>query len=263
MKLLTLNCHSWQEDNQIKKIKYLAKVINEKEYDVIALQEVSQLINSDIVFGKIKNDNFALLLKEELLKLNNDKYEFVWDIVHIGYDIYEEGLCIMTKLPIIEQDSFYVSNSKDMNFWKSRKIVKAKVKYNGKDIVFYSCHLGWWNDDDEPFKNQAINLINDVKKEDLSLLMGDFNNNAGVRNEGYDHLLDAGLIDTFSLAKVKDDGFTVKGKIAGWDENIENLRLDIIFSNKELEIEKSNVIFNSKNKKIISDHFGVEIEINV
>lgn len=44
MKLLTLNCHSWQEDNQIEKIKYLAKVIQEEEYDVIALQEVSQSI---------------------------------------------------------------------------------------------------------------------------------------------------------------------------------------------------------------------------
>ena len=40
MKLLTLNCHSWQEDNQIEKIKYLAKIIKEKQYDVIALQEV-------------------------------------------------------------------------------------------------------------------------------------------------------------------------------------------------------------------------------
>ena len=45
MKLLTLNCHSWQEDNQIEKIKYLAKIIKEKQYDVIALQEVSQKIN--------------------------------------------------------------------------------------------------------------------------------------------------------------------------------------------------------------------------
>ena len=48
MKLLTLNCHSWQEDNQIEKIKYLAKIIKEKQYDVIALQEVSQKINSKL-----------------------------------------------------------------------------------------------------------------------------------------------------------------------------------------------------------------------
>ena len=38
MKLLTLNCHAWQEENQIEKIQHLAQVIKEKQYDVIALQ---------------------------------------------------------------------------------------------------------------------------------------------------------------------------------------------------------------------------------
>ena len=59
MKLLTLNCHSWQEENQIEKIKYLASVIKEEQYDVIALQEVSQRIDSRSVDSKIKEDNFA------------------------------------------------------------------------------------------------------------------------------------------------------------------------------------------------------------
>ena len=70
MKLLTLNCHSWQEDNQIEKIKYLAKIIKEKQYDVIALQEVSQKINSKLLQAMIKEDNFAQLLIEELNKRN-------------------------------------------------------------------------------------------------------------------------------------------------------------------------------------------------
>ena len=54
MKLLTLNCHSWQEENQIEKIQYLAKVIQEEEYDVIALQEVSQSIQAENVCGNKK-----------------------------------------------------------------------------------------------------------------------------------------------------------------------------------------------------------------
>ena len=49
MKLLTLNCHSWQEENQIEKIKYLAKTINEKDYDVIALQEIRQSIDAESI----------------------------------------------------------------------------------------------------------------------------------------------------------------------------------------------------------------------
>ena len=37
MKLLTLNCHSWQEDNQIEKIKYLAKIIKEKQFNLSSI----------------------------------------------------------------------------------------------------------------------------------------------------------------------------------------------------------------------------------
>ncbi|MGL5616082.1 MAG: endonuclease/exonuclease/phosphatase family protein, partial [Sarcina sp.] len=46
MKLLSLNCHSWQEENQIEKIRTIAKDIKKNQYDFIALQEVSQSINS-------------------------------------------------------------------------------------------------------------------------------------------------------------------------------------------------------------------------
>ena len=83
MKLLTLNCHSWQEENQMHKIKYLAEVINNKDYDVVALQEVSQLIESEVIEYPIKKDNFAILLKQELDNYNKDKYSFYWDFSHI------------------------------------------------------------------------------------------------------------------------------------------------------------------------------------
>ena len=46
MKLLTLNCHSWQEENQLEKIKYLAEIIDHEDFDVVALQEVSQEISN-------------------------------------------------------------------------------------------------------------------------------------------------------------------------------------------------------------------------
>ena len=77
MKLLTLNCHSWQEKNQVEKIKYFAEVIKEKQYDVIALQEVSQSIDARLINLTIKEDNFAKLLIDELNKLDEDKYNFI------------------------------------------------------------------------------------------------------------------------------------------------------------------------------------------
>ena len=64
MKLLTLNCHSWQEDHQLDKINYLAKTIKENDYDVIALQEVSQHMLGKQFKGQLKTDNYVVILQE-------------------------------------------------------------------------------------------------------------------------------------------------------------------------------------------------------
>ncbi|KEK24378.1 endonuclease/exonuclease/phosphatase family protein [Bacillus gaemokensis] len=263
MKLLTLNCHSWQEENQIEKIKYLAKVIREEDYDVIALQEVSQSIKSQNVCGNKKEDNFGLILLAELEKLNVGDYDIVWDFSHIGYDVYEEGLAIITKHPIVKQDSFFISESKDTSYWKTRKIVSATIVYKGKDITFYSCHLGWWNDKEESFQGQVDCLMQRVNEKEFSILMGDFNNDARVQGEGYDYLVQKGLYDTYELAMEKDKGTTVQGEIAGWDENKQNLRIDLILSNKPKTVISSKVIFNGVNRNVISDHFGVEVQLDI
>ena len=257
MKLLTLNCHSWQEENQIDKIKYLAKIIIEKDYDVIALQEVSQSVSAESVDSKLKKDNFALLLQQEL-----DEYNFYWDFSHIGYDIYEEGLAIFTKHKIINFESFFITKNEDRSYWKTRKIIKMTISYNGKDLDFYSCHVGWWNDEEEPFKNQIDNIMKKVN-DTTTFLMGDFNNNAFIKCEGYDYLMEKGLKDLYLLSEEKDSGVTVKGKIAGWDENEEKLRLDLMLSNKDVKVKTAKVVFNGKNKDIISDHYGVESDIDI
>ncbi|MCM3006647.1 endonuclease/exonuclease/phosphatase family protein [Priestia koreensis] len=262
MKLLTLNCHSWQEENQWEKISTLAMTIKEKQYDVIALQEVSQSIDSPPLHNHLKQDNFASVLLEELKTIGVTDYEYVWDFSHIGYETFEEGLAILSKHPITESDSFYVSKSTDYDYWKTRKIVRATISYKDVPLSFYSCHLGWWEDEDEPFQFQADQLLSYVKtRKELSFLMGDFNNNAFIRDEGFDYLKSQGLHDTYLLASEKDNGITVEGKIAGWDQNKEDLRLDIIFATNPVEVQSSRVIFNERNKPIVSDHYGVECEI--
>jgi len=259
MKLLTLNCHSWQEDNQLEKIKYLAETIYERGYDIVALQEVSQHRESQIIYGNIRKDNFALLLVEELKKLGID-YNFTWDFSHYGYDIYEEGVALLSKRSFIDIQSFYISQSESVENWKSRKIVGGSVDFKGEIYSFYSCHTGWWDDADEPFRYQGENLLEISKNTDNKVFfMGDFNNDASVRGEGYDFLIKNGLIDTFIAAETKDEGCTVPGEIAGWENDPSKKRLDLILAGTPMEIYSSNVIFNGKNKKIISDHFGVEI----
>ncbi|WP_071392959.1 endonuclease/exonuclease/phosphatase family protein [Bacillus tuaregi] len=261
MKLLTLNCHSWMEENQLEKITTLAETIKEKSYDVIALQEVNQSIDAEIIEGHIKKDNFALVLLEELKQLGVNDYQFTWDFSHIGYDIYEEGVAFLTKHSIEETNAFFVSESDDTNDWKTRKVIRIKLTIDNESMSFYSCHLGWWVDEADPFKNQFDRLYRIAVKDEKFFLMGDFNNPAEIREKGYDYIMSYGLHDTYALANKRDSGITVAGNIAGWDQNKQDLRIDYIFSSTPVEVKESTVIFNGKNKPVISDHFGVEITI--
>ncbi|WP_243291425.1 endonuclease/exonuclease/phosphatase family protein [Bacillus sp. FJAT-47783] len=261
MKLLTLNCHSWQEENQMEKIKWIAEAILENEYDCIALQEVSQSIDAKGVKGQLKEDNFAFMILQQLKKMGGPTYHCYWDMSHLAYDTYEEGVAILSKHPIEKARSFYVSRSNSIHQWKSRKIVEAKVRIKNEELLFYSCHLGWWTDVEEPFQDQVDQLLSRINKDKWVFLMGDFNNDANSRNEGYDYLVKSGLYDTYELAKEKDCGITVKGKIAGWNDNHHDLRIDFIFTNRKIPVQTSAVVFNGENRPVVSDHFGVEVEI--
>ncbi|WP_050180593.1 endonuclease/exonuclease/phosphatase family protein [Domibacillus robiginosus] len=254
MKLLTLNCHSWQEQNPFEKLTELAETIAEKSYDVVALQEVSQSQEAG-------HANYAELLVQKLHMLGATDYTFVWDICHFGYNIYEEGVAIVTKHPVKSHSSFFITDHHDIHNWKTRKIVKASIDINGQPVSFFSCHLGWWHDEEEPAKKQLDRLLRNVSPNELAFLMGDFNGDASVRNENYDYLLSAGFQDTYILASQKDEGYTVKGKIDGWDGNKKDLRIDYIFVNQPVLVASSSVIFNGLNKPIVSDHFGVEVVI--
>ncbi|WP_138417273.1 endonuclease/exonuclease/phosphatase family protein [Aquibacillus sediminis] len=261
MKLLTLNCHSWQEENQSEKIDQLAKTIHDGSYDVIALQEVSQLTSSKRLDGQVKQDNYAYVLQERLHALGSDNYQFVWDLAHLAHyeQVYEEGVAIMTKHPIQNQDSFFVSDQTDLSSGKTRKIVEVTIDYGGKAFTCYSCHLGWWYDELEPARHQMDRLLHRIPQHELCLLMGDFNCEASKREEGYDYLLKQGLLDTYQLAEEKDTGITVEGSIAGWATSKADKRIDYIFVNQEIEVNRSNVIFNGDNQPVVSDHYGVEV----
>ena len=258
MKLLTLNCHAWREENQLGKIDTLAKAIQENAYDVIALQEVSQPTDGQVIRENVKSGNYIIVLLEALQRLGVTDYEYVWDLSHFSYGTYEEGLAILSKHPIEGKHSFFVSQSQDIMKWKTRKIVGASIRYKEELVSFYSCHLGWWHDEEEPFVHQAKSLLEHVQGEERFFLMGDFNNHADLKGEGYEYLIQHGLYDIYSLAKEKDSGITVQGKIAGWDQNKQDLRIDLILTNQPCQVAYSQVIFNDVNRSVVSDHFGVE-----
>lgn len=262
MKLLTLNAHAWREENSDEKIAYLAKAIIEGDYDIVALQEVNQMVDAPLIEeSHLRKNNYMLAVLEEIKKQGGPKYYSYWQSSKMIRGYYEEGSSILSKTPIVEETVFTVSRIQDNDSPKKRNIVRITTEYQGQWIDVYSCHLGWWHDEIEPFQYQWEQLYQHLRKERLSLLLGDFNNNANIRGEGYDYLIEHGLWDTYTLAEEKDMGATVQGEIAGWQGNKLDLRIDLILTSEKVKTTRSKVIFNGKNKEVISDHYGVEAEI--
>lgn len=264
MRLLTLNTHSWREENSYEKIVYLAETIIERNYDIIALQEVNQMTDEPLMAnGYLRKNNFMVVLLEEIKKRKGPTYYSYWQSSKTLRDYYEEGSCILSKTPILEERVFTVSKFSEHTSPKKRNIVAITTEASGKLIDVYSCHLGWWHDEMEPFKYQWEALHHHLREDRLSLLLGDFNNNANLRGEGYDYLLEHGLVDTYTLAEEKDTGATVQGEIAGWQGNKLDLRIDLILATEELKVQSSKVIFNGIYKEIVSDHYGVEVMLEL
>lgn len=282
IKLLTLNTHSLVEENYNIKLRTFTNTIAHEIPDIIALQEVNQTcdeesvndINKNLLYGFtpcskdiiIKKDNHAY----NIIKLLNEKgisYYWTWLGMKKGYDKYDEGIALLSRSKILETDVALISSINDYNNWKTRKIIGIRTEKQ-PDTWFYSIHMGWWNDVDDPFKNQwertDFYMKEHIKNNNTVWLMGDFNSPAGLRGEGYDMIKESGWFDSYSLATQKDSGITVETMIDGWKEkldDIKGMRIDYIWCSKKAKVKSSNVIFNGDNETVVSDHYGVIVEI--
>lgn len=278
MKLLTLNTHAWHEEEQEKKISQLADFINERGFDLIALQEVNQSSPAEQAGPQrlaryveaepgvaIRTDNYALLLLEQL----DTPYYWTWLPTHSAYrGRYDEGVAVLTREPITDTVYGYVSGIRDYMNYKTRRLLAVKTSTGGADsepIWLCSAHCGWWHDEEEPFRGQwdrAEALLKPLRDAGEKLfLLGDLNNVAQIRGEGYDYVMDHGWCDLYTAALEKDEGSTVLKAIGGWEDNKQPLRIDYILSGGPIAAKKSEVVLDGKNGPVVSDHFGVAAEV--
>lgn len=265
MKLLTLNTHSLMEEKGGEKLLTLVKAVTEMQPDVIALQEVNQSLEMPILKvntfvntpSVIRRDNFAAALLHELNKVNIE-YHAAWLPIKIGFDRFDEGVALLSRIPILDIDNFLISKCDDYYNWRTRRVLGIRNELGW----FYSVHMGWWNDEEEPFKAQWERLNTHLNKKENVWLMGDFNSQADIEGEGYSLITSSDKYDTYLLAKEKDDGVTVEKAIDGWkDKKPQRMRIDYIFTDRPKEIKSSRVIFNGVNYDVVSDHYGITVEV--
>lgn len=312
MKLLTLNTHSLVEKEYEKKLKDFVDAVSREVPDIIALQEINQTCNAPVLREMDSEKNIleentlgkAVLTEDILIEKNANKiwetycpcngsmlirkdnhaynavkmlsergiqYYWTWLGMKLGYGKYDEGMAIFSRSRILETDVLLISGMDDYQNWKTRKIIGVRTEAC-PDSWFYSVHMGWWQDEEEPFKEQWKRIASHMENREMVWLMGDFNSPAKVKGEGYELIEKAGWHDSFLLAREKDNGITVGTVIDGWkdkikstdgnpDGNVVGMRIDQIWSSKEVPVKSSKVIFNGKNEPVVSDHYGIVIEL--
>lgn len=255
LRVLILNLHCYQEENQDFKLKQIAKAIQDLDIDIICFQEVAENWNDG---NGDWESNSAKIIWDRLRK----PYYLYTDFSHLGFDRYREGVAILSKFPFLTQDSKYISDSEDIYSIHSRKVVMAQVEVPGMGLVnVFSVHASWWEDG---FQNQFDNLREWAKSKHssdiaASFLCGDFNIKAG--SEGYAWVRQTQEYEDQYLKITDPNTFArvFRERVFDWARYLEHDgRIDYIFmeNNSLLDVTSGRELFTEQDYGRVSDHIG-------
>ena len=255
LKILILNLHCYQEENQDDKFTQIAKAIDELDADIVCLQEVAEYWRDG------EGDwpsNSAHIINGRL----SQPFYLHTDWSHLGFDKYKEGVAILSRFPLSNHQSRYVSDSHDIYSIHSRKVVMACAHVPSMGAInIFSAHLSWIEDGFEgQFKNlhqwAEENYTDHIK---ATLLCGDFNVTAG--SEGYKLVVDSDHYDDQFLEANQHGVFESIFRVndAHWHNLLaDDYRIDYVFMNKasDLQVTSANIVFTDDDYGQVSDHCG-------
>lgn len=267
--ILTTNLHTYQEVLQNEKFNLITDVIGMMDIDFIAFQECAQNKSSQITDGIIREDNMALIITNRLKEKYNVDYNYVWNWAHYGWEVWEEGVAVLSKYPLLDSEDRYVSSGTNTTSITSRKIIYGAYQIPEGEIHVFSAHTHWRTTLTDQEQNHQIENIQAMVNEKeswyfgaLSVVCGDFNVNPTSEypwSEGYNTMVkNNGYLDTFFeiYPNANDKPAqaiynTIGGDLPG--------RIDYIFMKPDdrLQVIDSQIIFTNDIIGRVSDHFGV------
>lgn len=247
MKLFSLNLRCFEEENRVEKLNIIADFIKERDIDVCFFQEACQEHSKVVLENKIKLGNNANHIATRL------GYYIYYHPIKLGFDIYDEGLAIISKTPISSQNFKVISYTNDYKNWQKRDLIWCKIN----SITFFNVHLGWTMDD-EVGMNQINKIIEEIKRHDERyFIAGDFNYTEGSNEIKHIKKYVYSLADLANVDYSKNPTFHNK---LDSNELTDNLMIDYIFTNMLCDVKRFEIVFN-KPDAYVSDHSGIFVEI--
>ncbi len=276
--ILTINLHTYQETEAKRKLNVVADVIGKMDVDFVAFQECAQHKSSPLTEGIIRTDNMALIIANLLKTKYQADYNYTWNWAHYGWDVWEEGVAVLSKHARTDFESRYISVSNSTTNLESRRVIYGAYSVaNFGQLNFYSTHTHWRSSETSQEQNNQIKNIQAMVSEKeqiagttdlLSIVCGDFNCNptdAAPWNEGYLTMTANGTFhDSFheiypaaNAKPAQSQYFTIGGQITG--------RIDYIFvkNGTNFSIEDSQIIFKTDVAGKVPDHYGVLTKIKL
>ena len=267
-----MNTHSLVGEDGARRREILVSALEREAPDVIALQEVNQSRGAPAVAWRsthlvgeggipIRGDLYVRGIVKELA-IRGLWYDWRWLPVKVGYGRYDEGLALLCRAPIAEAGWGQISRVADYGDWRRRATLW--VRPAGSEAWFFNLHTRWWGDGQEPFLAQWERLLPHLVGKETVFLMGDLNNPAELRGEGYDRIRADGFLDCFDLAEDRRGDATVVEEIDGWHGRMtgaRGFRIDLILCNRAVRVERHEVLFDGEKYGTVSDHLGVMVTV--
>ncbi len=276
MKLFSLNSHSLHGEDFSGRVAIFCAALAKELPDVVALQEVNQPRDGQPPEGVLPlghtpcrtdipmhRENFALRIAQEMEKRGID-YFWTWLPMKIGYGKYDEGLAVFCRRPLAEVRAFTVSAMEEYENYHTR--MALWVRPEGSEFSFCNLHTSRWHAPKSPFAGEWERLMSNLDSEEPVFLMGDFNNPAEIRGEGYDLMSRCGFYDAYELAEKRSGRGTARIGIDGWKERDDGtsdglIRIDHILCNRPVRVTEYRTVFNGVDFPEVSDHFGVLVTV--
>jgi endonuclease/exonuclease/phosphatase family metal-dependent hydrolase len=238
-------------DDGLQRLPIVADAINDRQPDVVALQEVVK-------------DGSNPSLAEQLAGMTG--YEWIWEKSYF-VGLFDEGLAIISRWPIVWSDS---TDLPHVDLWIfTRRVLGGRVQSPHGEIQLFCTHMTT-DDTAEIEADQALAVYQFMQANPSPLagfLAGDMNALPDtlamrfLRGEASYNGVTGNLIDSWIIANPGDDGFT-------YSSTRPEKRIDYIYlvpgSEKSAEVDSCELMFTEQVGGLYaSDHLGILCEFTL